>query len=470
MRKVDLESLKNGTITDCDYVSGDGELLVSKGATISDSLLQALKRRHIDTIYAKEEDEEIKRLLSHEFEQLDELKFDENDPLFDAPVANAKSWLNSPKPKALLLPEFKDIKQGKEGLMQLLQSKRADDLDNEIKEGRVPETPVGPSLKSNITELMPADRTEGYKSQIKQSYQGALADTTRSMSSLADGTKIDGAVFRTAVDGFVTLFATDRNLMLNLVSVKVPAGEDFLYSHSFNVMVLSIAIATALGYSRSQIVEIGIGALLHDAGMLLLPKEIRLKKGKLDSSEWFEIQKHPILGLHLLEKIVHLPHIVSFMAYQCHERENGKGYPKQRSSRFVHRFAKIIQVADIYEALSSPRPYRPAYMPYTAMEMLIKMTRQGLVPGDVIKALLEYLSIFPVGSIVELSDQRIGKVIKANATSFAKAVVSIIGIDKNTPLPKEKMYVEDLAKNTTVQIVKAYDFTTIKSCDLMDGF
>jgi len=96
---------------------------------------------------------------------------------------------------------------------------------------------------------------------------------------------------------------------------------------------------------------------------LLIPKKIRFKEGCLTEAEWFEIQKHPILGLHLLEKIDRLPESIPFIAYQTHERENGKGYPTQRSSRLIHKFAKVITIADVFEALSSPRKYREGNIP-----------------------------------------------------------------------------------------------------------
>ncbi|MDD5675827.1 MAG: HD domain-containing protein [Chitinivibrionales bacterium] len=213
-----------------------------------------------------------------------------------------------------------------------------------------------------------------------------------------------------------------------------------------------------------------MAALFHDVGMMLIPSEIRTKPGKLSIDEWYEVQKHPVLGLHLLEKVSNISDIVSLTAYQTHERENGKGYPKQRPSRFIHRFAKIVQIADVFEALSSPRSYRGAYIPYHAMEMIIKMSRQGLIPGDFVKSFLEYVSLFPVGSIVELSDHRLGKVVKANTTSLSKPTVSILVNEVGRTLAKDQIYQEDLSENTTVQIVKAYTASYLENIGIMDGF
>ena len=161
-----------------------------------------------------------------------------------------------------------------------------------------------------------------------------------------------------------------------------------------------------------------MGALLHDVGMLLIPEEIRFKKGRLSKDEWYEVQKHAILGMHVLEKIPNLPESALYVAYQTHERENGKGYPKQRTGRFIHAFAKIVQVADVYESLCSQRDYRPPYLPYRAMELLIKMSVRNLLSIDFVKAFLAYASLFPIGSVVELSNHCIARVVQR--TNFIK--------------------------------------------------
>ncbi|HEX3019582.1 MAG TPA: HD domain-containing phosphohydrolase, partial [Chitinispirillaceae bacterium] len=207
----------------------------------------------------------------------------------------------------------------------------------------------------------------------------------------------------------------------------------------------------------------------HDIGMLLIPQEIRLKSSRPTEDEWYEIQKHPLTGIYLLERISRLPEPVILMTYQSHERENGKGYPKQRSSSLIDNYAKILSVADIFEALSSPRSYRDAYLPYKAIETLITMTRQGLVNGEYVKALLEYTSLFPIGSIVELSNKSIGRVVKSNGTSFAKPSVCILIDNKGNILEKDEQYIEDLSSNTSVQIVKAHQ-TSQFSQNIMLGF
>ena len=182
------------------------------------------------------------------------------------------------------------------------------------------------------------------------------------------------------------------------------------------------------------------------------------------------MQKHSVFGLHMIEKVSHLPESAAYIAYQTHERENGLGYPRQRSGRFIHNYSKIVQVADVFESLSSPREYRLAYMPYQAMEIIIKMSVKNLLSSDYVKAFVSYMSLFPVGSLVELSDHNIAKVIQANEFHFTKPLVSVIADNSGALLPRNKIYQVDLARDVSLQIIRAVEWTQVPDVDLMRGF
>jgi HD-GYP domain-containing protein (c-di-GMP phosphodiesterase class II) len=104
-------------------------------------------------------------------------------------------------------------------------------------------------------------------------------------------------------------------------------SEDYLYQHSLNVCLLSILISAAYGYSANQVILIGISALLHDIGMLLIDRDIRFKREDLDNDEIFKVRSHPALGEMILLKSKSFPPIVCHVVFQSHERENGSGYP-----------------------------------------------------------------------------------------------------------------------------------------------
>jgi HD-GYP domain-containing protein (c-di-GMP phosphodiesterase class II) len=158
------------------------------------------------------------------------------------------------------------------------------------------------------------------------------------------------------------------------------------------------------------------------------------------------------------------------VAYHAHERENGKGYPKQRSGHLIHGFAKVVQIADMYEAMSSPRPYRQAMLPFRVIAHLIFLSRTGEVSPGLLKAFLKYVSLFPVGSIVELSDHSIGKVIAANGLSYSKPVISVITDTEGTLLPRERIYQVDLTREQELSIIRALPFDHLDGVTIMEGF
>ena len=468
MKAVNVTSLNPGTIAETDYCSEDGKVLISKRIEITQKHLDILHRRNIFELYLKdrEGDDEIKKILSSELPNIEELDLDELSV-----TAQEIDWepeLKGPA-KALELPEFRNIEAGLKGLRKLGDSKRASELDKKFRYGRTPDRPVGPALKDEATEMVPKERTESYKDKMALLYDIALNDVKRILNSLANGEKVDGRQIRKIVKSFVKTFITDRNILLNLSTTR-RKDSIYIYSHSLNVCLLSINIAASAGYNREQVIEIGMGALLYDVGMLLISKEIFSKKERLSKDEWFDIQKHPILGLHLLERASRLPESIPYIAYQSHERENSTGYPKQRDKRLIHCFSKIIQIADIFIALSSPRSYREEYMPYKAMETIIKMTKRGLISGEFVKSFLTYISLFPVGSLVELNDKKIGKVIKANTTSFAKPVVSVITNEKGEILPLSDIFQIDLSEDIDKHIIRALKLDYLPDITLMDGF
>ncbi len=459
MLEIQLSMLQHGQLIDHELYDKDGNVIFQKGNRVSKEYLDSLKQRDISTLFLMDDfqDKELEKILSTEFQNFDTIDADIN-------VSNTQ-----PIPNIIpeVFSEIKSVKGGKSGLIQLLDSKKCEKLDNIISKDSE-DKPVGVPLKKSLKETQAGKREESVKIQFKTSYENALERTKVLLDNLAAGTDVSLASIRHITNQLIQTFLMDKEFLLNLSTIKASVG-DYLYNHSLNTSILAINIAAACGFNEQQVTEIGMGALLHDVGMLLVPPDIRLKNERVTEDEWYEIQKHPILGVHILERIDKLPPAVTVPAYQSHERENGKGYPKQRSSRLIHPFAKITSIADVFEALTAPRAYRTANIPYKAMELVIKMTKQGLLSGEHVKALLEYTSLFPIGSLVELSNGYIGKVVQSNGTSFAKPIVCVLSDKSGSLLPTEKQYIEDLSKNTSVQIVRANPNTSAM-VDLLSGF
>jgi HD-GYP domain-containing protein (c-di-GMP phosphodiesterase class II) len=469
MKTIEVTSLKPGMVAPFTCYSENGNLLLSKGVVISRNHIDVLVRRNILTIFGSEneDEEEMRRLLKTSLQKRDALKFDSEAPS-SADSSAGQPVLSNPPP-VLVATGLKDIQAGEDGYKQLLANSKTEEVENRITRDLASDKPIGPPLASKARQMKVSERTPQYKDIVATTYASALAQSREILLDIVLGKFQNSQQIKSIVERFVRTFISDKNILLNISTTK-HSGEEYFFNHALNVCLLAINISAAAGYSEPQVVEIGMGAFLHDIGMLLVPHSIRLKQDKLTEDEFFEVRKHPILGLHIIERIQNLPSSVSYIVYQSHERENGKGYPKQRVGRFIHNYAKIVQLADIYESMSSPRPYRSSYLPYKAMETLIKMAHEGTLNMDFVKSFLTYTSLFPVGSMVELNDNRIGKVIQSNGTLFAKPVVSVLA-QRGVPFEdKSKIYQEDLKKSKTLQIIRPVPGDVFKGIDSMDGF
>jgi HD domain len=244
--------------------------------------------------------------------------------------------------------------------------------------------------------------------------------------------------------------AEDPDLFVTL-GINVPSGTS-PGRHSLHVAMVAMSIGATLGYDTLALMELALGCLIHDLGMLRVDR-INYNEGRvLGSSDFREIAKHPMYTLELLKhQLDRVPHAARMVAYQMHERTNGSGYPRGRQAHQIHDLAKIAGVADVFVALTSERPHRPGMMPYYALERILHGVKDGLYDGAVVRALIKTVSLFPVGSYVALSDGRTGKVMRANGDHYAKPV--ILAWDESDPAGTQATV--DLSKEEKISVHSA---------------
>lgn len=189
--------------------------------------------------------------------------------------------------------------------------------------------------------------------------------------------------------------------------------DEYLYQHSFQVTLYSLAIAKELGYSYEDLRVIGIGAMLHDVGKMLIPKEILMKPGRLTDEEFEAVKMHTTYGFDLLRNLHSVSLIVAHCAFQHHERLDGSGYPRGIKGCEIHPFAKIISVADVYDAITSSRVYRSKMLPSQGIAIIEAGSGTQFEP-EIVEALRRSIVHYPNGTIVVLSDGRRGVVCKQN--------------------------------------------------------
>lgn len=227
----------------------------------------------------------------------------------------------------------------------------------------------------------------------------------------------------------------DEYLFLKAIQRKRYAS--WLISHSVNVAIFAIKVGIGLKYEREKLQRLGLAALLHDVGMTAVPNSIIFKHGKLTPSEFEVVKEHPLHGFelvkHLKEEYPFLPEVV----LQEQEREDGSGYPQGLSGENIHEFAKIIGIVDVFEALVHGRAYREGFITYNAIQKIIEQ-RAKQFNVKFVRALINSVTMFPVGSLVKLSTDEVARVISVNSLRPMRPVVDVLidadGIHLKSPV------------------------------------
>ncbi|NMB41480.1 MAG: HD-GYP domain-containing protein [Firmicutes bacterium] len=212
---------------------------------------------------------------------------------------------------------------------------------------------------------------------------------------------------RDVLDDIIDQLLDNKNLIINLSDIRT--SDNYTFAHSVNVAVMAVTTAISFGFPRSKLQEVGLGSLLHDLGKVKIPNSILNKKRELTPEEFLEIKKHPFYGYDMFKK-QYLGSVPSaLIILQHHERINGDGYPQGLVGEQIHVYSKICSIADVYDALVSDRPYREAFPPHKALELL--QSEVELFDSNVLQKFIQHIAAYPIGTFVELSNGEIGIVV-----------------------------------------------------------
>ncbi len=209
------------------------------------------------------------------------------------------------------------------------------------------------------------------------------------------------------------------------------SDDSDLVEHALKVAILAAKLASLQRYSHPELLRLTFTGLLHNVGMVFIPSRILYKREALTPEEQHIIQQHSELGANFVRGFGQDYHPIADVIYQVHERENGQGYPEGIPGHEIHKDAKILGIADVFVAMSKPRTYREAFLPFDAMQAIIQTMEEQFAPY-LVKALLQALSIFPVGSLVRLSSGEVARVAAANPERPMRPIVEIIIDDRDT--------------------------------------
>jgi HD-GYP domain-containing protein (c-di-GMP phosphodiesterase class II) len=249
-------------------------------------------------------------------------------------------------------------------------------------------------------------------------YLGFLAEAQEVLSDL-ESRKSEGLVrAREVVCAIVARLALGRELFEPIREMK--NFDDYTFTHALNVCVLSSALAQALQVSDEMVSAIAMAALCHDLGKKEVPKEILNYNGPLTPEQWLLMQRHPSCGARLLLDITGVESanpLLPVVAYQHHMGTNQSGYPKvQRNlpQHTLHFASHLVAIADVYDALRTVRPYRPAFSVAKTATILIKDALAGKLHMEYVSRFLSLLNVLTPGRRVLLSDGSSGMIVEAH--------------------------------------------------------
>lgn len=281
---------------------------------------------------------------------------------------------------------------------------------------------ISPEIQKKIDSLRTEDPSKvtlshSVKKRVSEGIQFIYSNT--SSSDLAD-------TANSITNDLLTAIQANDAIAVDISSLKT--SDEYTFKHSVDVATIAMIIAKQQNLPQSQIQEIGLAGLLHDIGKTMVPAEILNKPAKLTPAEFEIMKQHSAFGYGIMKDRPEFGPAICLGVLQHHEKMNGSGYPFGHTGDKLSPYARILAVADIYDALVTERPYKAAYSQRDAVELIMSMTAE--LDLHAMKSFLESMILYPVDTIVELSNGEKAKVVKNSPHYILRPTV--VGIESGT--------------------------------------
>jgi putative nucleotidyltransferase with HDIG domain len=264
------------------------------------------------------------------------------------------------------------------------------------------------------------------KEEIERSveiYKKNLPLVHKLVDDIKKGGKIDARSVNDTVDQMVESVFRNRYAAVTLAKLK--AYDEYTLTHSINVSIFALALGRQLKLSRKQLKILGSGAMLHDIGKASIPEHVLNKPGPLTEEEFRVMKTHPELGIKNLKNVENVRNEILQCILNHHEKINGTGYPQNLKGAAIGDYAKMVSIADSYDAITSTRVYQKSALAHNALKIIFSLRGEHFYTSFV-ERFIQVVGIYPVGTLVKLNTEEIGVVSSINPSKLLCPDIELI--------------------------------------------
>lgn len=385
MKIVKVDELKDGMILATPIYLGDGDVeLLGKGVVITERQVKLMSKLGVTEVTVADVDETLEEVKLSNEEQVEIIKKSAEDAG----------------------QEFDEKKY-----LEELNATELNDVD------------IEPVITNIVNANMVINVLTGEGNiPIDEKHKDLVEHTQRAFETLKTSKTLDLNTIKEDVEKAIPDMIRNNDVLMRLSQLK--EGDDATFNHSLKVSILATMVGKWLGYNKEQLCELGEAALLFDIGKIGMPSWILNKPNKTEESEIEIMKKHAQLGYAILLKTEGVTNNIKYAALQHHERIDGSGYPLKLREGQIHEFAKIIMVCDIFNAMTTDRPYKKRVSPFVAAEY-IQWNAGVTLDSKICYIFLKNLSVFFTGKEVLLSTNQRGRIIYIDVNFPTRPVVQV---------------------------------------------